>query len=84
MDLSIGVALGLLFGAAKVLAIGTAGFGIAWWRARKQVQKLEAAAHEVPELDARLERIERSLDYIASRLEQIPDQPNQPALPPQR
>jgi hypothetical protein len=36
-----GFALGLLLGAAKVMTIGTIGFGIAWWRARLRVRALE-------------------------------------------
>ena len=38
-----GFALGLLFGAAKIGAIGTIGFAIAWWRTRRKLQRLERA-----------------------------------------
>lgn len=63
--------MGLLFGAAKVLAIGAVGFGIAWWRSRARVRELEAHAHEVPAIEERLERIERSLDYISAHFGRI-------------
>ena len=46
-----GFALGLLLGAAKVGLIGTVGFGIAWWRTRRKLRRLEA---ELPD-PARLE-----------------------------
>ena len=45
-----GFALGLLLGAAKVMTIGTIGFGIAWWRARKRVRVLEADLQESEQL----------------------------------
>jgi hypothetical protein len=49
-----GFALGLLLGAAKVMAIAAVGFGIAWWRARLRVKSLEAELLEAQEmLDAR-------------------------------
>ena len=41
-----GFALGLLLGAAKVMTIGTIGFGIAWWRARLRVRALETDLRE--------------------------------------
>ena len=37
-----GFALGLLLGAAKVMAIASVGFAIAWWRARIRIRTLEA------------------------------------------
>jgi hypothetical protein len=70
MELALGgVALGLLFGAAKVLLIGTVGFGIAWWRARRRLQELEAQAPSL--MDERLDRLERNLDYLASQLDRV-------------
>jgi hypothetical protein len=66
-----GFALGLLFGAAKVMTLGTLGFGIAWWRARRQVQALTRRAAE-PNADAdRLERLEQGLEYLASQLDRL-------------
>jgi hypothetical protein len=70
MELALGgVALGLLFGAAKVLLIGTVGFGIAWWRARRRLRELEAQAPSL--MDERLDRLERNLDYLASQLDRV-------------
>jgi hypothetical protein len=71
MELALGgVALGLLLGAAKVLLIGTVGFGIAWWRARRRIHELEARAQ--PSLtDERLDRLEQNLDYLASQIDRV-------------
>lgn len=66
-----GFALGLLFGAAKIMAIGTVGFGIAWWRARVRIRKLEAERLEPAEADERLVRLEQSFDYVAGQLDQL-------------
>ena len=41
-----GFALGLLLGAAKVMAISTVVFGVAWWRARLRIKALEAELSE--------------------------------------
>jgi len=65
-----GFALGLLFGAAKIMAIGTVGFGIAWWRARRKIRELEAERLEtasdegVRVLEERFERIEGQLSQL--------------------
>jgi hypothetical protein len=72
MELALGgVALGLLLGAAKVLLIGTVGFGIAWWRARRRIQELERLAAQPSPGEERLDRLEQNLDYVASQLERI-------------
>ena len=72
MELALGgVALGLLFGAAKILLIGTAGFGIAWWRAKRRIQKLEALRAEPSLTGERLDRLEQGLDYLASQLDRV-------------
>ena len=72
MELALGgVALGLLIGAAKVLLIGTVGFGIAWWRAKRRIQELEALRAEPPLTDERLDRLEQNLDYLASQLDRV-------------
>jgi hypothetical protein len=81
MDLQLGIVLGLLAGAAKVLGIAAVGFGIAWWRSRKRVRELEAKQHEVPELQERLDRIERSIEYMASQFERLADPASARALP---
>lgn len=47
-----GFALGLLLGAAKVMAIAAVGFGIAWWRSRLRVRALQ---EELAETQAALE-----------------------------
>ena len=72
MDLALsGFALGLLFGAAKVLLIGTVGFGIAWWRTRQRLRALEIE-HAQPSLtDERLERLEQGFDYFSSQLDRL-------------
>lgn len=68
-----GFALGLLFGAAKTLAITTGIFGIAWWRARRRVRELEAEVGK-PSLDAeRLDRLEQTMEYLAGQLERVAD-----------
>ena len=72
MELALGgVALGLLLGAAKILLIGTTGFGIAWWRARRRIQELERRVAQPSPGEERLDRLEQNLDYIASQLERI-------------
>jgi len=68
-----GFALGLLFGAAKVMTLGTIGFGVAWWRARRRAQELEQQLR-LPSLEAeRLDRLEQSLEYMASQLDRLVD-----------
>lgn len=68
-----GFALGLLFGAAKTLAITTLIFGVAWWRARRRVHALEAEVRK-PSLDAeRLDRLEQTLEYMMGQLDRLGD-----------
>ncbi|MEP7326808.1 MAG: hypothetical protein ABI836_12725 [Gemmatimonadota bacterium] len=62
-----GIALGLLFGAAKIGFVGTVGFGIGWWRTRRKLQRLEAA----PRLTDRLNDLEQTLDYTTAQLAQL-------------
>jgi hypothetical protein len=86
-----GFALGLLFGAAKVMAITTAIFGVAWWRARKRVRELEAEVGK-PTLDGeRLDRLEQTLEYMMGQLDRLsdsrlevgsPSSPSRAQLPP--
>jgi hypothetical protein len=72
MDLALsGFALGLLFGAAKVLLIGTVGFGIGWWRTRRRLHVLEAQQARPSITDERLDRLEQGLDYLASQLDRL-------------
>lgn len=66
-----GFALGLLLAAAKVGAIGTVAFGIAWWRTRKKLQRLEAALPDPASLAERLASLEQMADFSASRMEQL-------------
>jgi hypothetical protein len=66
-----GFALGLLFAAAKVGAIGTIGFGIAWWRTRTKLKRLEAAFPEPVSLDERLAHIEQLADITASQVDRL-------------
>jgi hypothetical protein len=63
-----GFALGLLFGAAKIGAIGTIGFAIAWWRTRRKLQRLERALPDPGVLDERLANLEQNSDYIGAKL----------------
>ena len=66
-----GFALGLLLAAAKVGAIGTVGFGIAWWRTRKRLRRLETALPDPVVLAERLANLEQMADYSASRIERL-------------
>ena len=66
-----GVAIGLLFGAAKVGLIATAGFAIAWWRGRRRVAALEAAQSDPDLIEERLAALERTADYTATQLERL-------------
>ena len=70
-----GFLLGLLLGAAKVMAIGTLGFGIAWWRGRARIRALEAELLELgPSSGADAERwrlIEQRMSDMSRQLEQL-------------
>lgn len=68
-----GFALGLLFGAAKIGAIGTIGFAIAWWRTRGKLQRLEAALPDPGVLEQRLANLEQNSDYIGAKLAELGD-----------
>ena len=66
-----GFALGLLLGAAKVGFIGTVGFGIAWWRTRAKLRRLESALPDPDQLEARLANLEQLADYSAAKLDRL-------------
>lgn len=66
-----GFALGLLFAAAKVGAIGTIGFAIAWWRTRRKLQHLEEVLPDPGILEERLANLEQNSDYIGARLAEM-------------
>jgi hypothetical protein len=66
-----GFALGLLFGAAKIGAIGTIGFAIAWWHTRRRLQRLESALPDPSVLEERLANLERNTDYIGAKLAEL-------------
>ncbi len=66
-----GFALGLLLGAAKVGAVGTIAFGIAWWRTRAKLRRLEAALPDPARLEERLANLEQISDYSASKLDRL-------------
>ena len=68
-----GFALGLLFAAAKVGAIGTIGFAIAWWRTRRKLQHLERVLPDPGELNERLAGLEQTSDDIGARLSELAD-----------
>ena len=66
-----GFALGLLFGAAKVGAIGTIGFGVAWLRARAKLKRLEAQLPDPARLEERLANLEQIADYTAGQVNRL-------------
>ena len=66
-----GFALGLLFGAAKLGAIGTVGFAIAWWRTRRKLQHLERVLPDPGVLEERLAGLEQNSDYIGAKLAEL-------------
>jgi hypothetical protein len=66
-----GFALGLLFGAAKIGAIGTIGFAIAWWRTRRKLQRLERALPDPGVLEEHLANLEQNSDYIGAKLAEL-------------
>ncbi len=66
-----GFALGLLFGAAKIGAIGTIGFAIAWWRTRRRLQRLESVLPDPGVLEERLASLEQNTDYIGAKLAEL-------------
>jgi hypothetical protein len=68
-----GFALGLLFAAAKVGAIGTIGFAIAWWRTRRKLHRLESALPDPAVLNDRLATLEQTTDYMGARLAELAD-----------
>ena len=66
-----GFALGLLLGAAKAGLIGTVVFGIAWWRTRKKLRRLEETLPDPATLAERLANLERMVDYSASKIDRL-------------
>ena len=70
-----GFALGLLLGAAKVMTIAAAGFGLAWWRARRRIKQLEADQLEAERLSApsgeELRQIGEGLAHVIVQLDQL-------------
>ena len=66
-----GFALGLLFAAAKVGAIGTIGFAIAWWRTRRKLHHLERVLPDPGVLEERLANLEHNSDYIGAKLAEL-------------
>src|SRR5215510_5477963 len=71
-----GFALGLLFGVAKLGAIGTVGFAIAWWRTRRKLQRLENALPDPGVLEERLAGLERNSDYIGAKITELSEAQN--------
>jgi hypothetical protein len=66
-----GFALGLLLGAAKIGLIGTVGFGIAWWRTRARLRRLESAMPDPARLEERLANLESIADYTAGQVSRL-------------
>jgi hypothetical protein len=84
MDPSLsGFALGLLFAAAKVGAIGTIAFAIAWWRTRARLRRLEATLPDPGQLEERLANLEQVADYTAAQVNRLVEaQDSATLLPP--
>ena len=68
--------LGLLFAAAKVGAIGTIAFGIAWWRTHRKLQHLQATLPDPGRLEERLASLEQASDYTVSKLGELVEAQN--------
>jgi hypothetical protein len=66
-----GFALGLLLAAAKVGIIGTVAFGVAWWRTRTKLRRLEATLPDPASLAERLANLEQMADYSASQMDRL-------------
>jgi len=66
-----GFALGLLLGAAKIGVIGTVVFGVAWWRTRTKLRRLEATLPDPAQLAERLASLEQIADYTASQMDRL-------------
>lgn len=81
-----GFALGLLLGAAKAGLIGTVAFGVAWWRTRKKLRRLEETLPDPASLAERLGNLEQLADYSASQMDRLVESQNaltrQLAAPP--
>lgn len=77
-----GFALGLLFGAAKIGLIGTIGFGIAWWRTRAKLKRLEATLPDPAQLNERLANLEQLTDYTAAQVNRLVEGQRGPPGPP--
>ena len=63
--------LGLLFGAVKIAAIGTVGFGIAWWRARARIKQLEAERLQALAGEERIARVEQNVELVVDQLDRL-------------
>lgn len=68
-----GFALGLLFAAAKVGLLGTLGFGIAWWRARRRLRRYEDGLPDPGRLEERLASLEQASEYTTAKLADLVD-----------
>ena len=78
-----GFALGLLLGAAKLGAIGTVGFGIAWWRTRARLRRLESELPDPGSLEERLANLESLTEQTAGQVNRLVEaQEARTALPP--
>jgi hypothetical protein len=79
-----GFTLGLLLGAAKLGIIGTVGFGIAWWRTRARLRRLEATLPDPARLEERLANLESLADYTAGQVNRLVEGQGTGALLPPR
>jgi len=69
-----GFALGLLLGAAKAGIIGTVVFGVAWWRTRAKLRRLEGELPDPAQLEQRLASLEQIADYTAAQVNRLVEQ----------
>ena len=77
-----GFALGLLLGAAKIGAIGTVGFAIAWWRTRARLRRLEAELPDPAIMEERLANLESLTEHTAQQVNRLVEAHEATALPP--
>jgi len=71
VDTSIPFLLGLLLASLKSLGILALGFGVAWWRARATIRRLEGERPVWNDVQERLDRMESSLDSISAALDRL-------------
>jgi hypothetical protein len=72
MESTLTFILGALVASTKGLALVAIGFGIAWWRTRSRLRRLEGGQSPVPaDLEQRLDRLESSLEFMGATLDRL-------------